>query len=36
MQQKMKGNVQNTCDFDFIELCPSTIYNNPDLAEDVW
>ena len=36
MQQKMKGNVENTCDFDFIELCPSTIYNNPDLAEDVW
>ena len=36
MQQKMKGNVNNTCDFDMIELCPSTIYNNPDLAEDVW
>ena len=36
MQQKMKGAVENTCDFDFIELCPSSIYNNPDLAEDVW
>ena len=36
MQQKMKGAVENTCDFDFIELCPSAIYNNPDLAEDVW
>lgn len=36
MQQKMKGNVTNTLDFDCLELCPSTIYNNPDLAEDVW
>ena len=36
LQQKMKGTVVNTCDFDMIEICPSTIYNNPDLAEDVW
>lgn len=37
MQQKMQGGGdKNTCDFDFIELCPSAIYNNPDVAEDVW
>ncbi len=36
MQQKLKGAGDSTCDFDYIELCPSAVYNNPDLAEDVW
>ena len=33
MQQKMESE-NNECSFDMIELVPSTVYNNPDIAED--
>ena len=33
MQQKMESE-NNECSFDMIELVPSTVYNNPDVAED--
>ncbi len=35
IQQKMESD-KNTCNFDMIELCPSTVYANPDVAEDRW
>lgn len=35
LQQKLDSE-ENECNFDFIELCPSQVYNNPDLAEDPW
>ena len=35
LQQKMESS-ENELNFDFIELCPSTIYNNPDVREDKW
>ena len=35
LQQKMESE-NNEMNFDFIELCPSTVYNNPDVAEDRW
>lgn len=35
MQQKMESE-DNEMNFDFIELCPSTVYANPDVAEDRW
>ena len=33
MQQKMESE-NNECSFDMIELVPSAVYNNPDVAED--
>lgn len=33
MQQKLESE-NNEMNFDFIELCPSSVYNNPDVAED--
>lgn len=33
MQQKLESET-NEMNFDFIELCPSSVYNNPDVAED--
>lgn len=33
LQQKMESN-DNELNFDMIELCPSAVYNNPDVAED--
>ncbi len=33
MQQKMES-ADNECVFDMIELCPATVYSNPDVAED--
>lgn len=35
LQQKLESS-DNELNFDFIELCPSTVYNNPDVAEDKW
>ncbi len=35
LQQKMESE-NNEMNFDMIELCPSTVYNNPDIAEDRW
>lgn len=35
IQQKMES-TENEMNFDAIELCPSTVYNNPDIAEDKW
>lgn len=35
LQQKMESS-ENELNFDYIELCPSTVYNNPDVAEDKW
>ncbi len=35
LQQKLNSK-ENECNFDFIELCPSAVYANPDLAEDRW
>ena len=34
-QQKLESTT-NAMNFDFIELCPSTIYNNEYVAEDRW
>lgn len=33
LQQKMESE-NNECDFDMIELVPSTVFNNPDVSED--
>jgi len=35
LQQKLESE-NNELNFDMIELCPSSVYNNPDLAEDRW
>ena len=35
LQQKLESS-ENELNFDFIELCPSTVYNNPDVSEDKW
>ena len=35
LQQKMESE-NNEMNFDMIELCPSTVYANPDVAEDRW
>ena len=35
MQQKMESE-NNEMPCDYIELCPSTVFNNPDVAEDRW
>ena len=35
LQQKMESE-NNELNFDMIELCPSTVYANPDVAEDRW
>ncbi len=35
LQQKMDSE-NNEMNFDMIELCPSTVYANPDVAEDRW
>lgn len=34
-QQKLESTT-NAMNFDFIELCPSTVYNNEYVAEDKW
>lgn len=34
-QQKMES-TENEMNFDFIELCPSSVYNNNDIPEDKW
>lgn len=35
LQQKMES-TENEMNFDFIELCPSSVYNNEYFAEDQW
>ena len=35
MQQKMESD-NNEMPCDYIELCPSTVFNNPDITEDRW
>ncbi len=35
LQQKM-ASTNNEMNFDFIELCPSSVYNNSDFPEDRW
>lgn len=35
LQQKMESE-ENEMNFDFIELCPSSVYNNEYFAEDQW
>jgi len=35
LQQKMES-ADNEMNFDFIELCPSSVYNNEYFAEDPW
>ena len=35
LQQKMESE-NNEMNFDMIELCPSTVFANPDVAEDRW
>ncbi len=35
LQQKMES-ANNEMNFDFIELCPSSVYNNEYFAEDQW
>ena len=35
LQQKMES-TENEMNFDFIELCPSSVYNNEYYAEDQW
>ena len=35
LQQKMESD-NNELNFDFIELCPSSVYANPDIQEDRW
>lgn len=35
LQQKMESE-NNELNFDMIELCPSTVFANPDVAEDRW
>ena len=34
-QQKMES-TENEMNFDFIELCPSSVYNDKDFPEDKW
>ena len=35
IQQKMESE-NNELNFDFIEICPSSVYNNEYFAEPVW
>lgn len=35
-QQKLEGSLTNAMNFDFLELVPSSVYNNEYYAEDRW
>jgi hypothetical protein len=35
LQQKMESE-NNELNFDFIEICPSSVYNNEYFAEPLW